>query len=118
MAEVENYQGMNNKWTGDSVIGVGKEGMAYYSSKGAHAFIIDTPETNHLEGKRALTSFHEGFGHGIPFTRGIKGKANSDNAIRYENMIRGVMGIKTTRDGTDHGDLKKVSSPTSLPTYR
>ena len=118
MNEVNNYQGTNETWTGENIVGVGKEGMAYSSSKGVHAFIVDVKGTNHLEDKRALTTFHEGFGHGIPFTKGITGKANSDNAIRYENMIRSVMGIKTTRDGTDHGDLKKVSSPTSLPTYR
>ncbi|WP_091099153.1 hypothetical protein [Paenimyroides marinum] len=116
MTEVENYKGMNEKWTGDAVAGVGKEGMAYYSSKGAHAFIIN--EANHFEEKRALTSFHEGFGHGIPFTQGIKGKSNSDNAIRYENMIRRVMGIETMRDGKDHADLKVVPSHKSLPTYR
>src|SRR5690554_4894483 len=118
MAEVENYQGMNNKWTGDSVIGVGKEGMAYSSSKGVHAFIVDVKGTNHLEDKRALTTFHEGFGHGIPFTKGITGKANSDNSIRYENMIRTVMGIETMRDGKDHADLKVVPSHKSLPAHR
>ncbi len=69
---------------------------------------------------RALTSFHEGFGHGIPFSRGITGRVNQYNAIKYENMIRRVMGIKTMRNGQNpiHGGGEIVPISTTLPTYR
>ncbi len=107
-------------FTGQDIIKTGGEGLAAPTTKGTHAFILDEVGTNHLEGKRFLTSFHEGFGHGFPNIIGIKGDFNNNNAIRYENMIRRVMGIKTMRDGTNpsHGKGVKVPSFNTTPTYK
>ena len=92
-----------------SIIKYGGEGLTVDTAKGAHAFIMDEESTQHLEGgKRALTSFHEGFGHGFGIVNKLTPLNNQYNSIRYENMIRKVMGIQTMRDGTNpfHGGGK------------
>lgn len=92
----------------DKIIQYGGEGLTVSTAKGVHAFIIDSDDTKHLEGRRALTSFHEGFGHGFGIINKLSNLNNNYNAIRYENMIRRVMGISTMRDGTNpfHGGGK------------
>lgn len=91
-----------------SIIDYGSEGFTVDTAKGVHAFIMDTAQTNHLENKRALTSFHEGFGHGFDIVNKLAPLNNQYNSIRYENMIRRVMEISTMRDGTNpfHGGGK------------
>ena len=103
---------------GNDIKLAGKEGLTVKSKKGIHAFINDGTGVNHPNGKRAVTTFHEGFGHGLSILNGLKGKANDDNAIRYDNMIRRVMGFSNFRDGTKHGGLTPVVSPNILPAYR
>ncbi|WP_265427102.1 RHS repeat-associated core domain-containing protein, partial [Chryseobacterium sp. YIM B08800] len=104
------YTGPSTDIKGQSIVDAGKEGFAYSTEKGAYAFIMNTADTNHLEGKRSLTTFHEGFGHGKAFSKGTTGTINQNNAIRYENMVRRVMGITTMRDGTNpiHSNGQKV----------
>ncbi len=103
---------------GNDIKLAGKEGLTVKSKKGIHAFINDGTGVNHPNGKRAVTTFHEGFGHGLSILNGLKGKANDDNTIRYDNMIRRVMGFSNFRDGTKHGGLTPVVSPNILPAYR
>lgn len=93
------------------------EGTTVKTDKGAHAFINDWVGIKHFQDQRALTSFHEGFGHGIPFSRHIEGIPNQHNAIHYENMIRKVMGITIMRDGANHGG-GAVKFPTKSPSYK
>ncbi len=90
-----------NIYTTNDIIALGGEGLTVSSKKGIHAFIVNKSNTQHLEGKRSLTAFHEGFGHGIPLNKGVKDSNNNFNSIRYENMIREVMLIKMKRDGTN-----------------
>ena len=107
-------------FTGNNIKDSGGEGLAAQTPKGSHAFIMDAKDTKHLENSRFLTSFHEGFGHGFPNTKGIKGDANNHNAIRYENMIRRVKGIGVMRDGTNpiHGNGKIIPLFNSSPYYK
>ena len=107
-ANVGGMLGQEKKYTAKEIISYGGEGLTVKTANGAHAFIMDTKETNHLEKKRALTSFHEGFGHGFGINKNVSGLNNNYNSIRYENMIRRVMGISTMRDGTNpfHGGGK------------
>ncbi len=117
-AKFYNYAGTDNSIFNAAIIkSAGGEGLTIGTANGIYAFVMDTPLTQHLEGSRFLTSFHEGFGHGIPFNRGVKGEINDMNAIRYENMVRRVLGIKTMRDGTNpaHGLGKKIPNFESKP---
>ena len=101
----------------DDIIAAGGEGLTVTSAKGIHAFIVDKPETKHLEDCIPLTAFHEGFGHGTPLIKGVKGDNNNFNSIRYENMIREVMEIEVKRDGTNppHGSGGKVPNHLGKP---
>ena len=84
--------------------------------KGAYAIINDTPGATHLEGMRALTTFHEGFGHGLGILAGLLSTPNQQNSIRYENLVRRVLGITTMRDGTNPPHAGgKVANPTGKP---
>lgn len=107
-ANVGGIIGKEKKYTAKEIIGYGGEGLTVKTPNGAHAFIMDASETKHLENKRALTTFHEGFGHGFAINKNISGLNNNYNSIRYENLIRRVMGISTMRDGTNpfHGGGK------------
>ncbi len=65
------------------------------TSNGIHSFI-------QLDKNQALNTWYELTGHGIQAVSGANDKENSHDAIRYENLIRRVMGIKKFRDGSHH----------------
>ena len=45
-------------------------------------------------GGRAVTTRHEIIGHGVAAAKNILGVPNNTRAIRVDNLIRRVMGIK------------------------
>ncbi len=82
------------------------------SKKGSHSVILQDP--SHHE-NFDVTNFHEIFGHGIPNAKkGVSRSSNNANAIRTDNLVRRVLGIKAQRDGSDHNG-GKVNNPKSLP---
>jgi len=110
-----NYNGNGDELKGGNLMALGGSGYSASTQEGSHSFIVKS--SNHLEGKRALTSFHEVLGHGVPHSKNIKGTLNHDNAIRLENLTRRVMNIGTMRDGTNpiHGGGHKVINNTGVP---
>ena len=79
------------------------------TSNGIHSFI-------HLNKNQALNTWHEIIRHGIPAVLGANDTENFHDAIRYENLIRRVMGIKKFRDGSHHNG-EAFPNPQALPKY-
>lgn len=100
--------------TGADIKTFGGTGFNAPTSDGSHSFIVNDLFTLYPEGRRDLTTFHEIFGHGIPSAKKVSDILNNQNAIRTENLVRRVLGIKEQRDGADHAG-GKVNNPSDLP---
>jgi RHS repeat-associated protein len=103
--------------TGKDIAAVGGQGYNAPTADGSHSFIVNDIGTNHGEGRRELTTFHEIFGHGIASAKKTSDAINNQNAIRAENLVRRVLGIQQQRDGADHAG-GKVFGPSALPTVK
>jgi uncharacterized protein RhaS with RHS repeats len=96
---------------GSTMNAVSGGGINIPTKDGSHSVIMEGAGVNH-DGGRAVTTGHEIIGHGVASANGVSGVANNTRAIRVDNLIRRVMGIKTFRD--EHGGAKIVN-PYALP---
>ena len=97
------------------VDGFGGSGLNVPTTDGSHSFILEGTGVSHPLSRRELTTLHEVFGHGIPSAKKTSHKINSENAVRTENLVRRVIGLKQQRDGTNHGAKVKIKNPSALP---
>lgn len=100
--------------TGTDISSSGGEGFTVPTTNGSHAFIVNGKNTQHGEGKRALTTFHEIFGHGVAIGKKVSDYENATNSIRAENLVRRVLQIQNQRDGSDHAG-GRVYNAQALP---
>lgn len=92
--------------TGKDISASGGKGYNTPTTDGSHSFIVNDTGTEHPEGRREITTFHEIFGHGIPSAKKASHMINNQNAIRTENLVRRVLGIQQQRDGSNHAGGK------------
>ncbi|TYA74956.1 RHS repeat domain-containing protein [Seonamhaeicola marinus] len=86
-------------------------GLNIPENGGSHTLIAEGKGVSH-SGGRAVTTGHEIIGHGVAGANNILKVPNNTRAIRVDNLIRRVMGIKTFR--TQHGGATIVK-PHQLP---
>lgn len=86
-------------------------GLNVPQNGGSYTLIAEGAGVSH-SGGRAVTTGHEIVGHGVAGANNVLGVPNNTRAIRVDNLIRRVMGIKTFR--TEHGGATIVK-PHQLP---
>lgn len=102
-----------SKMSGTLLKGIAGSGMNVPTKKGSHSVILEGDGITH-DGGRAVTTGHEVIGHGVASAAGVSSQANNTRAIRVDNLIRRVMGIKKYRDGSNHAG-GKVTNPYARP---
>lgn len=96
---------------------LGGAGFNVPTEGGSHSIIIEGENVKQSGGNRAVTSFHEIFGHGIPSANKSSATINNINAIRTDNLVRRILNIKDQRDGSNHAG-GKIENPSALPTVK
>ena len=94
----------------------GGGGVTTHINNNSFSLIIKDGE--HPNG-RSVTTGHEILGHGRSWATGLGHDYQHAQAIRTENLILRVMGIKFTNTGINHGREKTpVPEPSLLPSFR
>ena len=83
-------------------------------NQGSHSFILQGSRIDHFMNNRAITTFHEIFGHGLKSSMGASSEDNNNFTIRFENLVRRILGINEFRTGANHAG-GEIENPTAKP---
>jgi len=93
-------------------------GITAPMKKNTYSVVINSVAREDLL-EKTITVGHELFGHGRPYSLGIKEEGQQHiNSIRIENLIRRVLGNSDFNNGTKHGPKSVVPNYLSIPEFR